>query len=424
MVREVEMAVAHDGETTRILFVDDEPQVLTALKSLLRTHDHGWDVVYADGGLAALSALERQRFDVVVSDLRMPHVDGAELLAQVKRDQPGAIRLLVSGQADEEAPPAAVLVAHQLLPKPCDPAALSAAIDRARLIRGIIDDDTVQRISDRLGQLPAPPRIYWAITRAGAHAEPALRETVALIERDHDVATRLVDLANWPYASLARRARTIEEAAEVLGTDLVRAFAVAASAFTRWPTHGLPPELSFARLRAHTFATARIARRIATRPDDAAHAFAAALLHDLGHLVIAVCFPERVPAILQRTGRGELVEHAQSRELGFDHAAIGAYLLGIWGLPAVLVEAVADHVAPQRRPRTVLDVAGLLHVASALAGEHMPSTWGGARPPWLDMQYLQQVGVADRMPQWHWVAQEEAEAATHTIPGAHGHDRG
>jgi HD-like signal output (HDOD) protein len=415
---------AHETGTTRILFVDDEPHVLTAVKRLLRTLDYPWHVEYADGGLAALGALERERFDVVVSDLRMPHLDGAELLAQVKRDQPGAIRLLLSGQADAEAPSAALLVAHQLLPKPCDAATLSAAIHRARVIRGIIADDTIQRISDRMGQLPAPPRIYWEITRAGGHAGPALRETVALIERDHDVATRLVDLANWPYASLARRARTVEEAAEVLGADVVRAFAVAATAFTRWPTHGLPPELSFANLRAHTFTTARIARRIAIRPEDAAPAFAAALLHDLGHLVIAVSFPERLPAILQRTSRGELTAQAQTRELGFDHAAIGAYLLGIWGLPVVLVEAVADQLAPSCRPRTTLDVAGLLHVASALASEHLPPSWGSPRAPWLDMQYLQRIGVADRMPQWHWVAQEEAEEATRSVPGALGHGRG
>src|ERR1700722_16735111 len=104
----------------RLLFVDDEPRVLQGLKQSRRGKRKIWDMVFAEGGAGALAELERGRFDAIVTDMRMPGMDGAELLNRVKCAQPEALRIILSGQMDPGAAVRAASSAHRFLAKPCD----------------------------------------------------------------------------------------------------------------------------------------------------------------------------------------------------------------------------------------------------------------------------------------------------------------
>jgi DNA-binding NtrC family response regulator len=115
----------------RILFVDDEAHVLDGLRDLLRRQRREWEMVFALGGDAALRELDAQPFHVVVSDMRIPGIDGAALLALVQERYPETVRIILSGQTEHEAALRAVPVAHQFLAKPCDREQLRRAIDRA-----------------------------------------------------------------------------------------------------------------------------------------------------------------------------------------------------------------------------------------------------------------------------------------------------
>ncbi|MDJ0855264.1 MAG: response regulator, partial [Desulfobacterales bacterium] len=84
----------------RLLFVDDEPMVLKGLQRSLRSMRQEWEMTFAAGGREALDAMQAQPFDVVISDMRMPEMDGAQLLEVVKRDYPQVVRIILSGQLD------------------------------------------------------------------------------------------------------------------------------------------------------------------------------------------------------------------------------------------------------------------------------------------------------------------------------------
>ena len=127
----------------RILFVDDEPQILRGLARMLRPMRHEWDIDYAENGRDALAKLEAEHFDVIVSDMRMPGMSGAEMLAQVAVDHPSTVRIILSGQAAEDELMQAVNAAHQYLAKPCDPDALKAAIGRATALRDLLREDSL-----------------------------------------------------------------------------------------------------------------------------------------------------------------------------------------------------------------------------------------------------------------------------------------
>jgi DNA-binding NtrC family response regulator len=115
----------------RILFVDDEPNILQALQRMLRPMRDEWSMTFAEGGRAALDVMAGQEFDVVVSDLRMPCVSGVDLFEEVRIRWPRVVRIILTGQGDTESMLKLVELAHQCLLKPCDAISLKSAIDGA-----------------------------------------------------------------------------------------------------------------------------------------------------------------------------------------------------------------------------------------------------------------------------------------------------
>jgi YesN/AraC family two-component response regulator len=81
-----------------ILFVDDEPRILGGMRRMLRTYRDRWDMSFAEGGEAALVALRDRPCDVIISDYRMPGMNGAQLLEHVRSEFPATARVILSGQ--------------------------------------------------------------------------------------------------------------------------------------------------------------------------------------------------------------------------------------------------------------------------------------------------------------------------------------
>lgn len=119
-----------DDVKKRILFVDDEPAILAGLRDMFRKDRARWEMVFALGGQRALDEFRKERFDVVVSDMRMPGVDGATLLQAVNDQSPTTVRIMLTGYADDDALARVRPVLHQLLSKPCSAASLRDAIER------------------------------------------------------------------------------------------------------------------------------------------------------------------------------------------------------------------------------------------------------------------------------------------------------
>lgn len=114
----------------RVLFVDDDVQVLNGLKLMMRKQRHAWEMVFVGNAEAALAELQQAPFDTVVSDMRMPFIDGAELLKRVREKWPEIARVLLSGNTSSEGMERAFEVAQLRLTKPCDFTTLFEAIEK------------------------------------------------------------------------------------------------------------------------------------------------------------------------------------------------------------------------------------------------------------------------------------------------------
>lgn len=395
--------VAEEAPRYRILFVDDEEPILDGLRNLLRRQRKEWDMVFAVGSAAGLAEVEQRPYDVVISDMRMPGMNGAELLERVRELQPRAARIVLSGYSEQEALLRALPVAHQLLAKPCDADVLKSVISRTFALQAILGNEHMRELVGRLDKLPSAPQSYGELTRLCNDPNCELEQISKIIEQDPAMASRVLQLVNSAYFSLPSRTSSVPRAISFLGLSLLRGIALTAQLFDQVEKQPIPG-FSTAETQMHSLLVARIAKRIVRDPKEAESAFTAALLHDVGKLVLAFALPEQYAAAIAAASKGEAF--AERARFGIGHAELGAYLLGSWGLPVSIVDVVGEHHNVGLRDE-VSPALLAVHVADALV--HIRAISKAEKGPTapLDTELLQRLGVAGELPRWQAIAAEE-----------------
>jgi DNA-binding NarL/FixJ family response regulator len=248
----------------RILFVDDDPNVLTGLRNVLRTKRREWEMVFALGPEEALANLSKGSFDVVVSDMRMPRMDGATLLGKVKELQPWAVRMILSGQTELESAMKSVFVAHMFLSKPCDPALLQSVVDRACRLNSILRSDELRATAGKVQMLPTAPKTYVALNGALAVPTCSVATIVQIIERDVGLSAKLLQLVNSAFFGLPKRISSLTDTVTYLGFATIKNLALALETFSAAAkTSGLS-EARLMALQDHSLLTGQIAQQIDT----------------------------------------------------------------------------------------------------------------------------------------------------------------
>lgn len=391
----------------RVLFVDDEASVLDALQNMLRKQRKVWDMSFALGGQIALELLAQGSFDVIVTDMRMPGLDGAALLRIVREKYPQIARIVLSGQADRDSVLRAVSVAHQFLSKPCEAEQLKTVIERTCALHVLLQDDAIRRIAGRIDKLPSAPQAYWALSAALNRPDVGLAEIADIVEEDPAMSAKMLQLVNSAYFGLAQRVTSIHQAVMYLGVELLRGLLLTARVFDLAEHHTIRG-FSLDRLQAHSLATARVAKRLMKKADLREEVFTAALLHEVGQIVLALGVPDQFAACLKaRDVEGISLADAERRTFGTSHCEVGAYLLGVWGLPFSIVEAVAFHQTPGLVTEGSREVLVAVHVADALVEGRQPR--GVMVDGGLNLEFLESGGWLADLPGWRTLAAEELD---------------
>jgi HD-like signal output (HDOD) protein len=383
----------------QILFVDDEVKVLQGLARMLRPMRNEWDMTFIEDPRKVLELLEQKSYDAIVVDMKMPQMDGAEVLAKVKQAKPGIARIVLSGHAEREGALRSVGLAHQFLAKPCDAEALRATVARACELRGLLVEAGLADTVGQLGQLPSLPKLYQAITDEMAREDASLARVAAIMTQDLAMTAKVLQLVNSAFFGLGRRVANIGEAVSYLGVDVIRSLVVSHSAFASFEAQDLE---FFQQLWRHSSLTAALAKEIARLESDDpivhAESFQAGMLHDIGVLVYAARLPNEYREVRRHaeTGQGSLAAR-ELETLGCDHGRIGAYLMGLWGLSDRIVEAIAYHDNPSACAYQQVAPLTAVHAASALVLEAMGRDGFETQ---LDMKYLETVGCAGSLPKW------------------------
>jgi putative nucleotidyltransferase with HDIG domain len=350
----------------RLLFVDDEQPALEALRHRLLRRTRKWSVDGVASGPLAIEQMEQQPYDVIVTDMRMPGMDGAELLGIVSDRWPQTIRIVLSGYADQGQTSRLVPFAHQYLSKPCDPGQLEDVVDRCLQLHELLNGPQLRAIVGRIRKLPALPRIYSALQDMVRSDRATVHDVAKLVGSDAAIAAKVLQIVNSAFFRLAKRITNIEQAVSYLGFTAIRNIATSVEIFAQWADSRSSP-LDPDRLQAHARAVAVAANALAGKTPLADDTLLAGLLHDIGYWVLAQECPADLHKAIELAAAGSIPLHeAESRVIGASHAEVGAYLLGIWGFPYPIVEAVAHHHRPRRVLQTRFDVLAALAIADEL----------------------------------------------------------
>jgi putative nucleotidyltransferase with HDIG domain len=381
---------------------------------------HEWEVEFAESGEEALNFMSKSSFDVVVSDMRMPGMNGVELLDTVMERYPETVRIILSGHSDTEMILRSVKTTHQFLMKPCDAETIKNTIEHACKLRDLLRNETLRKIVTGVQGLPSLPSLYGLIIKEIQSKEPSLKRVGHIISQDVSMSAKILQLVNSAFFGLPQEIKDPQQAAIYLGIDTLKTLVLSIPVFSLFTDDAELHGFSLAEMWRHSLMTGRLAGDIAraeTADEKVAEeALVSGILHDIGKLVL-LKVPRQyneVRDFIERTGCDQV--EAEYTVMKISHAELGAYLLRLWGIPDNVVEAVAFHHNPSKllenmfivSNKTPGEVSGKAKGFTALTAVHMAnallmqesSSPGTTEFPYVDMQYLSQLNLTDKLPEW------------------------
>lgn len=379
----------------RLLFVDDEPMVLQGIQRMLRPMRGEWEMDFAECGARACELTAATEYDVIITDMMMPGMDGAELLARVKEQSPKTVRIVLSGHAEQHLSMKCVGIAHQYLSKPCDAATLKATVSRVTEGSFAVRNQRIMQLVVQLENIPSIPAIFCEIVRLLKDPDTSMEEVGELIARDMAMTAKVLKIVNSSFFGLAQRVSKPTEAAAYLGLDTLKALVLATNVFSQFESNTSQCHLAAlaAEHSQHVGAAARAIARVEGAPRAVVdEALVAGFLHDVGKLILATNLPEEFERLA--TSAAPTPIEAEREVFGTTHAEVGGYLLGLWGLPAAVVEAITLHHTPGATENPNFSALTAVHAADFLLSADSPEAAE------LDLDYLTRLGLADHLPAW------------------------
>ncbi len=383
-----------------ILFVDDDLDILQGYKNMLFTMRKKWELFLAPSVTKALEILNNNKIDIIIADLKMPGLDGNDLLNIVKEKWPKIIRIVLSGQQDYSQILTTTQNAHQFLSKPCDGSMMKAKIQLTYMLQGYMRDQKLKEIISGLDNLPTLPKIYLDLEKALSSERSSMKEIAGIISHDITITAKILQLVNSAFFGLPTTIANISQAVQYLGINIIKSLVIYIKVFSMVDEE--PEQRNFySHIWEHSYKVANAAKAIAIAENfdqsEVEEAFLSGLLHDIGKIIMTKLdnYPEKV------------IAHAKSNNLNFSdaeldlfetsHAEAGAYLLGIWGLPDRLVESVAFHHFPSLITDMKFDTLTALHLANSIVG--------GTE---FDHDYIKVLNIQTDIPKYRKVIKEYA----------------
>ena len=390
-----------DSRKRRILFVDDEKLLLKGLQRMLRSMRHEWEMRFFTDGRAALALMNKEPFDAVITDMQMPGMSGVQLLEKVMQNHPDTVRIILSGQLDQEMILKTVRSAHQHLSKPCDAELLKSTLVQAFALRDLLAEKKIKKLVSRIESLPSLPSLYIEIMEEMQSANTSFKKVGEIIAQDVGMTAKILQMVNSAFFGLRRQISTPWDAVSYLGFETIKSLVLSAQIFSQFDQKKLSG-FALDVLWNHSMLTGTFAKIVAELEGQTKEviddAYMVGLLHDLGKLVLAQNLSDIYQKILDATSReNRALWEVEYDMLGATHAEIAAYLIGLWGIKSPVVEAIAFHHTPSKSSARI-SLLTIVHSANALA--HEVGSPKNPQPDRLDDSYLEDRDFLERFPTW------------------------
>lgn len=385
-----------------VLFVDDEKQVLRGIERMLDASDFEGDVEFAESIDEALEILaDDDTIETVVTDMRIPGMDGADLLSQISEKYPRIIRIVLSGQADRDAVLRAIKPMHQYLSKPCDSGVLTETIKRASALRDVMQSEKLSNFIGGMANLPSVPTVYQALVDATADENIVVEEIGNIISQDIAMTAKVLQLANSAVFGLRHPVTSAARAAVILGIETIKTLVLSAGVFQGF--EGQEQDgFSIDGLMNHSLHVANACRKLAIAEkldkEIADLAFTAGILHDVGKLALFASDPAQFAQSIKKAEVDQIDSHeAELAVFGVGHPAVGAHVLSMWGIPQTVIEVVGLHHQPNVAGENGFSILTAVCVANENAHDRHAELTQLDRPMGT---YLDSIGCIGKVDSW------------------------
>ncbi|MDR0304262.1 MAG: HDOD domain-containing protein [Chitinispirillales bacterium] len=331
----------------RLLLVDNSPQNLEVYKALFIGKEEQWNCQFADSIKDVFDKLSNADFDIIVADVKMPVLNGIPLLETVAQMYPNIIRVVLVPALSADYPKHFVKFAHRIVVRPVSGEKLETLIIRIHRLYKTIMHPQGMRFIDGLEKIPSLPKVYGDLVAELESPSPSVKKAGFIIAKDIGMSAAILKMVNSAYFGLDKRVTSPELAVSLLGLDIVQGLVLTAhlfSAFSNAETKLLNLEV----IVDHCLIVGSFAKDIAIYENlpsnviDSLHI--AGILHDIGRLIFASHSPKLYRNIMEIAAQENRPLYEVEQELlGIMHAEVGAYLLGLWGLPELVIELIAYH---------------------------------------------------------------------------------
>ncbi len=369
----------------RILFVDDDRNVLDGLRRMLYNMRDVWKMEFVTKGLDALKAMKGEHYDVIVCDMKMPGMDGVKLLEKVQKRSPDTIRFMLTGCSDQPMRNKAIRCVHQFVTKPCQADVLSNMISRAFSLHERIKSEGPSGVISSLKSLPVMPKAYQKVIDAFNDPYCSPRTIGRMISSDIGLSAKILQVANSGFQGGAVKIVDPVRAVVHLGLKAVEALVLTSGIFSKL-SESLVERFFAEGLQQHCARVGMYSRMICESfkmcEEDLETATMAGILHDTGKMVLIAQFPDEYFEVIEKSRKEGLSLFEVEREsLGVTHCELGGSLLELWGLPNNIIECATYH---QEIDKSFCDGAvsinGAVYLANLLDHEMLCSLGGGYLP--------------------------------------------
>ena len=396
----------------RVLFVDESTNEIARLRAAARKLGVSWEIHHCMSSEIALSLASESTFDVVVVDQLMPGMDGLKLLEEFRRRIPTMIRVLVSGTFDWSAGQRVVSSAHRFLRRPYSLEELFQTIRRALYGREILGNHHLQNLASQTDALPSLPSLYLELVRELDDQNTTTARVGGILSKDMSMCSKMLRLVNSPFFALGHPVSKPEEAVGYLGLETVKAMVLSLQIFSMFGKVRIE-QFPFEKLWNHSWFVGRLAQQLSKMEGASAAqsdlAFTAGILHDIGKLMFIAAVPDDYAKVIELQEANRIsASEAERCVFNATHAELGAYLLGLWGLPDQIVEAIGCHHKPEESIGEAFSVVTAIHAANSLDNEMqlLPSH------SMVNLNYIESIGLGGHVDQWR----EKASGMRESVP--------
>ena len=214
--------------------------MLRVLKMGMRSMAGQWEMEFASSGEEALTLIGVKTFDVIVTDMRMPGINGAQLLNHVLRQHPETVRIILSGYADLSDVVNCVGLTHQFLEKPCSLDDLKECLKRVTTVKSRLTHDKLCELTASLKNLPSLPELYLEIADALQSPTASAQRIADIASKDPALTAKLLQLSNSAFFGVSRKVFTVAESVQLLGVGVIQSLAMAVPIFSSFYPQQMP----------------------------------------------------------------------------------------------------------------------------------------------------------------------------------------